>query len=258
MAFTLLPMHALFWDFLRRRSLSTSAKWIAGVFCGLCGMKPQYLPFLLLPAIAVGGWRCVTGFVLCVIALVLASCLAFGYDNVASFPAALLSAQFSSSSGLQVSAMQNLRGLLCVLTRSDSQIVHIICSLALCTALLLLGWLWFLALLKLRGRFADAIEYLAAITVLIGLGFSLHTHFGDYLLAAISCVFLWNNDVIASAKTRFWLRLLLLLLPGITWLYFLTRSNGIFLCSQMLVTWDLLVLAVAVSALPLAVSTAEK
>jgi hypothetical protein len=236
-ALLLLPLQVVFWEALRGRRF-----FAAGALAAVSTLKPQYSLFLLVPALLVGGWRGLIGFAGCLVGLGSVSVAAFGVGNCLDFPAALLSAEHVAASGVQVYSMQNLRGLLCCLAGHDASWVRALSIAAQLAALLGLVYLW------LRGRRehepSTSFDRTLAITVLSSLLFSLHTHFNDYIVAAVVCISLWNLAGSRHGCGALLLRVLILSLPGLTWAYFaLVRLQVP--CQQLLFAWAVCVLAAA-------------
>ncbi|HEY9867860.1 MAG TPA: glycosyltransferase family 87 protein, partial [Candidatus Obscuribacterales bacterium] len=228
-ALLLLPLQVAFWEAFRGRSF-----FAAGALAALSTLKPQYSPFLLVPAVVVGGWRGLTGFAGGLAVLGVMSLAAFGLDNCLAFPAALLFAEHVAASGVQVYSMQNLRGLLCCLAGQDAGWVRGLSTAAQVAALVWLVCLWLRE--RQQQEPSASFDKTLAITILSSLVFSLHTHFNDYLLAAVACISLWKLAEAQQGRGALLLRVLILALPGLTWAYFaLVRLQVT--CPQLLFAW---------------------
>ncbi len=212
----LFPMILSFWYFLREGNL-IAAVAVAGVGT----MKLQYAPYLLAIGSARFGWKFPALFAgLCVILFGICT-LVLGLDNVMSFPQAFLTNEATSQIvGVQPEKMQNLRGMLVLITGSDSKPVHII-SAGVC--LLAAGSLFFIWR-KLDWKDPVRFNLLASATTLLMLVSSPHTHTQDYILAYIACLLLFivadRNDTTIAARDRLILKIATISFIYISWLMF--------------------------------------
>lgn len=232
----LFPMVLSFWHFVwEGRMVAAAAAALVGT------MKLQYAPYLMAVGTARFGWKFVAifgGFCL----LLLGVCTeVLGWENVAAFPQAFLTNEASNQIvGVQPEKMQNLRGMLVILTKSDSKAVHAICA-TVCLAVA--GYLFFLWR-KIESKDYVRFSLLASASTLLMLASSPHTHMQDYILAFIPCLLLYmvadRTDTTLDERSRKILKVGAISFPFLSWIMFFL--NFIFeLCRiQPFATWAII------------------
>jgi hypothetical protein len=146
-----------------------------GIMLALLALKPQYLPFLLLPIIAQRRWQALFAFAASLIGLSLAAAAYFGLPTVLGYPAVLANME-SFRVDVYPAWMVSLRGPLSMfLDHKLALEMSLIVSL-MALAVLFLIWR------KAKGQ---AISVTVALTVVAMLVFSPHTHSYDLTLLAV-------------------------------------------------------------------------
>jgi len=212
----LFPMVLSYFHFLKEGNL------IAAAAMACVGtMKLQYAPYLLSIGTARFGWKfpaIFAGFGV----LLLGICTAvLGWDNIMAFPQAFLTNEASSQIvGVQPEKMQNLRGMLVLITGSDSKPVHYL-SAGVCLAVA--GSLFFLWK-KLDWKDSLQFNLLASATVLLMLVSSPHTHTQDYILAFIPCLLLFlaadRSDTNFDTRDKLILKIASVSFVYLSWILF--------------------------------------
>lgn len=214
----LLPALVLYWKLLQGRHF-----FLAGIATGLLMIKVQYLPFIGVIGLFIGGWRYLAGSVVAGLTVVAVTTAVVGVDNVLAWPHALMHAESNASFvGVATDKMQNVLGMITAATghvpagwgRSIANALFIVAVLAV-------GWLWHKPYRALSERMPYAFEVCAAISTASMLIFSIHTHSHDYILMLVACLWLYvaakeaGFRRIAAAAVAF---------PGLTWpLFFLAQ-----------------------------------
>lgn len=167
-----------------------------GFSSGLAGIwafvKLQYAPVLILAGLIRGRLHFLAGAAVAALFLVLLSVGVLGVDNVIGYPRVLLSGETGSNvSGVNAEAMQNIRGLLTLLM-VPAAVVSKVALLAFLLSLLLVAWLW-LKVYPRQEHSPRRFQLFAALSLLIALAASPHTHSQDYMLASIATIWIWIN-----------------------------------------------------------------
>ncbi|MBA3855870.1 MAG: hypothetical protein C0507_03065 [Cyanobacteria bacterium PR.3.49] len=212
----LFPMVLSFFYFLKGGNLiATAAMACIGT------IKLQYAPYLLSIGTARFGWKfpaVLAGFC----AILLGICTAvLGWDNIVAFPQAFLTNEASSQIvGVQPEKMQNLRGILVLITGSDSKPIHYLSAGVCLTAAGCLFFIW----KKLDWKDSVRFNLLASATVLLMLVSSPHTHTQDYILAFIPCLLLFlaadRNDTNIGTRDRLILKIAAVSFVYLSWILF--------------------------------------
>lgn len=207
--FLLLFGQVVFWSLLR------SGKFFqAGLAMALCLFKLQYAPFLVLVGLLVGKIRYLLGLCLASVLLLIGSLLGVGLTNTQNYAAILTNGEMRRViAGVDSMVMQNFRGELNLFFGADSDNVHAIALALAGASIAMLAILWWRSGSQVLRK--DSFDRLAAITVLVMLIASPHTHAQDYLICVMPFVWLWPR-AIASVR---WL---ILLFPLLSWILFLT------------------------------------
>lgn len=203
--------------------LSRGMFFAAGLTSSLVLLKLQYLPLIAAVGTAIGRLKFLGGFSLGTAVLLTGSFLAVGKDNFLAFPRALLEGESGArGSGVAPDMMQNLRGILVLMTGADSRTVHLVAAAAMLVSIALLFFMWWrLAYHKNMQAKKQRFDLLYALTLLAMLFFSLHAHSQDYVMAAIAFETLWRSlRESRTFKSDIFLRRLALFFPILGWPFY--------------------------------------
>jgi hypothetical protein len=155
----------------------------AGILLSLLSIKPQYIPYLLLPPVVAKKWQLLAVAAICEIALFTLSGFVIGWDAVIHYPLTLLSAE-KQTGNMQVNAadMVSFRGPLSLILPEN--LVLAVSFLLTIAAFPLIWMLWKRAFASKQTHWAMAITIMAMIVL------SPHSH-------AYDCLFL----ILAGALT---------------------------------------------------------
>ncbi|MBI2810384.1 MAG: hypothetical protein HYX67_06110 [Candidatus Melainabacteria bacterium] len=163
------------------------------------------------------------GAILAGVAAIGVSILTLGWDNCMEWPRIVLHGETSDINRLLIAPhmMQNVRGILNLITGDDSSAVRLV-SAGLCiVTILLIGYLWIVPYKRLQSVTKYAFEAISAISMMIMLVFSVHTHTHDYCVFVCSCVWLYVAlGDLPETKIGRYLRILLVGYPFFGWLLF--------------------------------------
>jgi len=152
--------------------------------------------------------------------------LTLGWDNCVEWPRVVLHGETDSSNiGLIAPAMmQNVRGILNLMIGDDTSMVRMI-SAGLCIiTIFLIGYLWTAPYKKLQHTTKYAFEVVSAVSMMIVLLFSVHTHAHDYCVFVCSCVWLYVAALdLAPSKAVSYLKFFLVGFPIFGWLLFVAQ-----------------------------------
>ncbi|HEY9718934.1 MAG TPA: glycosyltransferase family 87 protein [Trichormus sp.] len=207
-----------FWSLERKRYV------LAGLLAGLLTIKGQYLPAIGLIGLFVGGYRYFFSALLSVAIAVVVSGLHLGWDNVMAYPHALLVVADSNQGvvGAAPEHMENLRGLLVQLTGQDGHAVHLTYWIVFLLTLCLIVYLWAFAYKRVK-QSPFAFRAYASLTIVLTLLSSPHSHGPDYIFLALPAVWLWQMPLPEQESKRRLKKILILLLPALSWVcFFLT------------------------------------
>lgn len=181
-----------------------------GVILAISTVKPQYTPFLALPALGAQRWKVLIAAAVFEAVLLGACILTFGWDNVVSYPSFLMHAESSSAyAGVHPEKMVSLRGLL---SSFLPQSVVLPVSFVALSASLSLLWVWHAAS---KGD-KLLLPWAMGLTVVSALVVNPHVHFYDCLLLSVAAgLTLPTVNLFAAVKLqpvslRVWTTLLLL------------------------------------------------
>lgn len=210
----------------------------AGLLGGICLLKPQYAPVMLLTGIFLGGIRFFAGYTLAGLVYLIASLVILGPNNVLSYPQALKYGEISGlTTGVSPDAQQNLRGQLVVLFGNDGSAIHLVTALVWVAVSLYIGYIWYRESRR-RSKSNEAendrrFMILSSITVLVLLVISPHTHRQDYVFVTLPAIWLMHSVIGGYPmespplegdfdRTRLLvLRYLILGFPALSWVFFL-------------------------------------
>lgn len=203
---------AAFWILIRRGQFLG-----AGLITGLCLVKLEYVPMLLISGLILGRLRYLAGFVVSLAALYFASQQIPWVSSTFNMPPGLAPLL---SGGLTANLMQSFSGLL-VLLLGDSYEVQM-ASLAVYALLTVcVAELWW----RLQKFPLSDTKYLkaSAVTILFMLIGSPHTFAADYIAVVPAAVWLWQataNDTRDSAGT---IRKMIIAFPILSWIFFIAQ-----------------------------------
>ena len=201
--------------------------FLSGIASGFITIKLQYFPFFWIIGLVHGKWRFLAGALSCLAVLLLLSFFVLGADNVLSYPQALFSGETGQAvSGVSSFMMQNWRGQLFLLLKGENAGTL---KFVLAAFLLSIIAVLYLNLKKYRDAGKRSVDVVAALSIMIALMGSVHTHTQDYFLLAVAALLLrdWLSDrstdanissaAIGQGKI---IRRSLLLFPALSWLFF--------------------------------------
>jgi len=224
-SFFLLGGIALFFALAKRQKF-----FLAGLSTFLLMIKVQYLPVIVLIGLILGRVKFAGGALLAGLLAVGVSVMTLGWNNCIEWPKIVLHGETSDINRQLIAPamMQNVRGILNQITGDDSSAVRLI-SAGLCiVTILLIGFLWTTPYKRLQSVTKYAFEAISAISMMIMLLFSVHTHAHDYCVFVCSCVWLYvaladmqeKTGVTPSVK---YLRMLLIGFPCFGWILFVAE-----------------------------------
>lgn len=203
------PALIWYWLFLRKRN-HVAAGLVSAVFL----IKLQFLPFLIPIGMIVGGWRYLAAFAIPSLLFMLYTVWTVGLHNVTNYPHALEYLETHASS-VAAPIMQNIRGELLMFLPPGQEIkMFLLIVYALGVAGVVAMWKWLVPRLASKTDYNRAFNVTAAVTILITLVFSPHTHIQDYIALAIVAAFTYDRP----GKYMKAVRTLLLIFPAYSWL----------------------------------------
>lgn len=240
-ALVILPLTILFFTFLKKKRYIA-----AGIATGLMAVKLQYLPAFGIIGLIVGKLPFVLAVALTLCILLLASGLVLGFDNVARFPAALMTYETGHSvSGVNTYMMQNLRGELWLFLHNYPHVLNAAAFAGMCIGLAALVWLW----RRADNAGEDRFDQIAAASIIIMLLTSLHTHMQDYVLAVIPAIIWWQSKPSASTTQSSRDRALIVLLaafPAFSWVFQFALPLFYLIFIQPFFVWALCLLVLVI------------
>lgn len=225
----LMPVMMYFFHLLQKRRYFWS-----GLVSSLVLLKLQYLPTTVAIGFAMGRLRYLLGFASGAVALSVASLMALGFNNFMAFPQAILSGESGAKgSGVAPEMMQNLRGVMVLFAGADTRAVHIAAAILGIIAIISIFVMW----LRFKNQektnteepsIRDGRNYLIiALTLLLMLITSVHTHTQDYVLAVVAssmCFYVTYERHLPSSAADSplaqWTLRLALAFPVVSWLCF--------------------------------------
>lgn len=253
-ALYMLPIIALVFRLLRR-----DLPLQAGAAAALATVKLQYAPLLAVIGISAAGGLSprggafLSGITGGFFALVALAVMVLGPENVLNYPHALIAGETGKSvSGVSPHMMQNIRGWLTIVTHSEAKWIMVVCAIALVLAMFFCYRLFCSPkTLALTGSEKQKHFSLAsAVSVLLLLVTSPHTHVQDYLLAAYASLFLWSYFDLSkldgqdqNRQQGIVLKGFLLALPAASWVFFIGQPFFATIGIQPYFFWAVAVLA---------------
>lgn len=210
-----------FWYFMREKRYYAAALVIAiGV------VKIQYLPFIGLVGMIVGGRKFIVGLAASYAGLALLCLTLFGPDAISAYPRAILNGE---TVGLvEHRYMSNILGQVLALT-GNLRVASIVSMGCFAAGLAFIAYLW-QGWYKKHFQQSGAFEACAAITSLIMPVASPHTFTYDYVfyIVAVSFILMWLRQHSAETTIKLTARVFLVaifLLPFATWIFELAFAN---------------------------------
>jgi hypothetical protein len=226
-------------------ALTSKRDFLAGACLALSTIKVQYLPFLLLPAMAARRSKLLSSFVQAEMLLLCLAGLTVGWSNVFGYPHILLHTESSQDVGLYPEQMVCLRALLSDLPRPLAlSLSGTACLLSV--GLLFLAWS---RLPKVRDVTTPQFRWMLSITVIASIIFAPHVHHYDCLLLTVpAALTLKTVDPFAAAKLpdrlyRCWSQMLIFF-PIFGWLVVAACSFS-YRFYYLFTTYDAVLLALA-------------
>lgn len=223
------------WSLLRANDTA------GGITLALAAVKPQYLPFLTIPAFLEKRWKLLTIAAITELLLLVFSGGVLGLNNILGYPMRVLKVDSTVDQGAE--RMVCLRGILSdCLTAKTATMVSLILMVSA-----LLAIIWLFARLRRKSAGKYVLSWEIALTVVSALVFSPHTHYYDCLLLAIPAYLTIADPRIRSLEAvkdpsfRLWCTLLILY-PVLTWLIFILTESSVALRSVLLSVIQILLL----------------
>jgi hypothetical protein len=217
----------------------------AGMTAGLLALKVQYLPAFAVMGLCAGGLPFALGVFITVAALCGASVLLLGWENVARFPAAMLTHETGSKmTGVNFFMMQNLRGQLWFFLHGQTALLSALTIAGMLAGLLVLFLLW-----RRYHKFlvydVSSLDRVFAASIFIALLTSIHTHVQDFALASIPACICWQlcqSSNTFTPKRRQAVLILLWLYPLCSWIFLLAEPLFHYVLMQPFFLWGLCLL----------------
>ena len=210
--------------------LKSKRPFLSGLAASLVTVKLQYAPIIIIVGCVAGGLPFLLGAAAGGLALAALAGLVLGIQNLLSYPQALLVGETTSSYfGVWPNRMQNVRGLITLLTNGNYEL-----SLRVALAAFLFSLIAVVALWRIKPAAASALKagqssdesrlfrWQAALTMPILLLSSLHTHHYDYVLMIVSCIWIWQETGLLRAcapRLSALVRFLILVFPFASWIF---------------------------------------
>jgi hypothetical protein len=211
----------------------------AGIVSGIIMIKLQYYPFFFLIGLARGGTRFLLGALFSLAALLAVSAGVLGTGNILQYPHALLSGETGQAvSGVSSFMMQNLRGELVLICGGENPLLlkSVLAVFVICLS----GVAW-LCFQLVRRQSTNSLACVSALSIMIALLASPHTHTQDYLLLSVAGLLFWN--LLASEKSD-WHPLsqtlssnLLIFFSPVSWLLFFLQPLARQIALQPFFIW---------------------
>ena len=178
------------WSLLKHRDT------ICGITIAATTFKPQYLPFLLIPALAAKRWKALATLAVTESLFLLLSGLVVGWKNVLEYPSILFQAESSPKfAGVWPQFMVSLRGFLSNFIGQST--VLMVAGGIMVLGILLVFWLWHSA----NNKGEQQARFAMSLTIVTALLASSHTHVYDLMLLAIPAVLTLKTSQTAQGDT---------------------------------------------------------
>ncbi|HEY9791962.1 MAG TPA: glycosyltransferase family 87 protein [Candidatus Obscuribacterales bacterium] len=207
----LLAGSALFFYFCRQQKYFHS-----GIATALLLAKPQFAPLFLVAGCVVGRWQYVRGAAVAVLLLLIACLPVGGLSGIIEFVRTMFSADVHREL-TELTTLENLRGLIMLLPGTSPRLVLFLCLALTVLTAVLTGVLW-LRYRRLNRHDEVLFGVLSACTLLFTLAFTVHVLPYDYLALSVVAMLLWPAlDLLGRRKYTQWSRVLLLIMPFLSW-----------------------------------------
>jgi hypothetical protein len=206
------PAHTAFWLLLRGGHF-----FAAGLVSSFISIKLQYAPLILLTGLIVGRLKFFIGLTIGCGVFYLGSALVLGWNNLLSYPAALIHGESMLTTGAVI--MQNFRGQALLLLGGDTKLVRILSFCVYAVSLVAVGYVWSILYPRLKAKWGDlGFAACAAFSIACMLTASLHLHISDDLFAAALIAFLYPLvDRFMSARLSLLVKGLIIAFPFCSW-----------------------------------------
>lgn len=229
--------------------LYENAAFRAGMAGLIVFVKLQYAPVLMIAGAIWGRLRFILGAGAAAMVLLVVSAVLLGEGSIINYPAVLLAGETGEAvSGVASEVMQNVRGQLILWFGPASPAVRYgtLAAFGLALPVVLALWLKFKKadkdLLADKEASVSQFQLVSSFTILLMLATSLHTHYQDYLLATIPCIWIWNNNIgrpTKSVRTIALLSMVLLFVPY-SWLAYVISTKMPMLIQPFFI-WNIIV-----------------
>lgn len=183
--------------FLYAWALFSKKDVIAGIALGLAMFKPQLVPALAMSAVGLGRGKTILAAIATQSLLLLIAGFVIGFDNVINYPHIVAHAE-TTAAGVAPERMTSFRAILTMAFGPATAIP--LSALLWAVSLVISAALWYDG----RNRSEAAQRWLLAITVLLSLLFTMHSHPFDLVLLALpACVTAMPSQ---PAATTIWAR----------------------------------------------------
>lgn len=233
-------LNAFFW-----LSLKHQKHFQSGLLAGLCLVKLQYLPVLLLCGTIFGRIKFLAGFAASAVVLGLYTLSQTGWRNIIDYPKALAMGEAGAGvSGVSPHQMQNFRGEMVLFFGGETHFVHVMSLLVYAAALLFVAILWLRIYPRLKQSRDNSFEICAAFTLLLMLIASPHTHKQEFLSVILPLVWLYPREI--TSRNGRWLRGLIIGYPVLSWVFFILEPVFLLGKIEPYFLWTLVLITTAV------------
>lgn len=161
---------------------------LAGLAASFITVKLQYAPAFFVMGACLGGVPFALGMVGGLGVMMVATVLVLGMQNVTGYPDALRIGESTKLFGVWPERMQNIRGYLTLFVKPAVAMKIGIGGFA--AGLCGIGWVWSRRAAQEHRPYQ--FKFMVSITMAIIVMTSLHTHFYDYVMMIISCIWLYD------------------------------------------------------------------
>ncbi len=216
---------------------------LSGAVLSLSTFKPQYTPLLLVPLVSGRRWLALASFLCVEVLQIILAGATIGWENVLNYPHILFTAETSKEvAGVYPEQMISLRSLLSLL--GNAQLALIVNAICLLVATVACFYIWRQRWTKDDDNtFVYFFRWQAAVTLVLCLLLSPHTHIGDLSILAVSAALtlpmsgMKGNSMQADLSAKLW-TITFFTFPLFSWLIYaslpMMRAQ---LFSAMLLLW---------------------
>lgn len=235
------PATVGFWLLLRNKQF-----FAAGILTAILTVKIQYLPALGLAGLLLGKGKYLSGALLSAALLAVATFANVGWSNIANWPRALKFGETSTQVvGVGAHEMQNLRGELVLLLGGDTPLIHTVTMIVFAVSVAGLAFMWWRGYPALQKKIGDnAFGVCVAVSILVSLICSPHTHFQEFFSSSAALLFLYPavrqlSDTLPGKV----LTVLIIGFPVFSWVFYLLKPLLAMVYIQPFFIWSLVILA---------------